>query len=289
MKEEINQEEIWRPIIGYEEIYEVSNLGRVKGLNRLSSSGKRLQSKIKKPSYNRKKYLIMSLHKDGINKTNSVHRLVAKAFIPNVNNLPQVNHKDGIKIHNYVDNLEWVTNLENMQHAVIMGLLGDRTGEKNGKALSSNKEVEIIIERYNNGEKASEISKSTGFKIGYIREILFGKSWQNIEKEINKRDDRGNWSEDHAKNNLISKFQTNSKMKPICIGQYTKEGKEVAKYRSIKQAEIITGIGKSSISAVVHETKFYNKDKTKYSTMKEAGGYIWKKLDIDIDQFKKLI
>lgn len=287
MSKELN-EEIWKPVIGWEEFYEVSNLGRVKGLNRLSSSGKRLQSKIRKSVYNKKGYLILGLSKNGINKMQITHRLVAKAFIPNPNNLPQINHKDGDKTNNKPENLEWVTSLENIKHAYATGLKEGMPGETNGRALSSNKEVEDIIERYNIGEKASEIVKSTGLTLFNIREILFGKSWSTIDKEVEKRDDRGNWSEDHAKNLLISRFNTTSKFKPKTIVQLTKEGKEVARFRSINQASILTNICRKSIEAVVNNKQFFNKNGT-YWEMKQAGGFIWKKIEINLNEFKELL
>lgn len=64
----------------------------------------------------------MGLSKNFKEATKKVHRLVAMAFIPNPNNLPQVNHKDGNKLNNCVDNLEWITNYDNMQHSIITGL-----------------------------------------------------------------------------------------------------------------------------------------------------------------------
>ena len=109
-KEYLN--EIWKPIKGYEGLYEVSNLGRIKSLKRLVKKwdGYRIVSeKILTPRVNNRGYLRINLCKDGITKTFSPHRLVAEAFIPNPDNLPCVNHKDENPLNNVVSNLEWCT------------------------------------------------------------------------------------------------------------------------------------------------------------------------------------
>jgi hypothetical protein len=73
-------------------------------------------------------YSVVSLYEDGKKHTKFVHRLVAQTFIPNSNNLPIVNHKDGNKLNNHVDNLEWVTSAENKKHAMDNGLVGNTSG-----------------------------------------------------------------------------------------------------------------------------------------------------------------
>ncbi len=106
--------EIWKDIDGYEGIYQVSNLGNVKSLERIIHRISRwgtpspfiVREKLIKP-VNRNGYLYYNLSKNGVCTRMSAHRLVAKAFIPNPDNLPQINHKDETTDNNCVDNLEW--------------------------------------------------------------------------------------------------------------------------------------------------------------------------------------
>lgn len=117
--------EIWRKIDGFSR-YEVSNHGRVKSLARDVSNHTGIihrKERILKLGKNHKGYSVVYMRDDtGRDRTMFVHRLVAIAFIPNPENKPQVNHKNGIKSNNFAYNLEWATNQENQIHAVKMGL-----------------------------------------------------------------------------------------------------------------------------------------------------------------------
>ena len=95
--------EVWKPIPGYVGFYEVSNFGRVKSLNYKRTG----TTKILKPKKDKYGYLIIHLSKNGLKKYYLVHRLVAMTFIPNPDNLPQINHRNEIKTDNSVWNLEW--------------------------------------------------------------------------------------------------------------------------------------------------------------------------------------
>lgn len=104
--------EIWKSIEGYEGLYEVSNLGRVRSLDKIDSLGRLHRGKIKNTQVNFGYCVVMLFNKKRY-KNFRIHRLVAKAFIPNPDNLPCVNHKDEDKTNNCVDNLEWCDHLYN--------------------------------------------------------------------------------------------------------------------------------------------------------------------------------
>lgn len=116
--------EEWRDIKGYEGKYQVSNFGFVKSLQRWDNFNNRVQKRerILKQNKNRKGYMKVKLYNEEGKKTLSVHRLVAIAFIENPENKEQINHIDGNKANNRLDNLEWCTNKENQIHARKCGL-----------------------------------------------------------------------------------------------------------------------------------------------------------------------
>lgn len=129
--------ELYRPIKGYEGLYEVSNHGNVRSLSRMTKgrwgSMKTSPGRQLKLNKHQLGYLRVDLSKDGKSKHNLAHRLVAEAFIPNPDNKKAVNHIDGDKENNRVENLEWCTYKENTQHALANGLLKWQYGDKNGQ------------------------------------------------------------------------------------------------------------------------------------------------------------
>ena len=100
-------EKIWKPIIGYENLYKINNYGEVLSLR---------SNKILKPNDNGIGYFIIQLCKNGKRKNSLIHRLVAEHFLDNPNNLPEVNHKDEDKSNNFVNNLEWCKHKYNMNY-----------------------------------------------------------------------------------------------------------------------------------------------------------------------------
>lgn len=121
--------EIWKDVVGYEGYYQVSNFGNIRSVDRVIYSDKlhigtkrELKSKMLKPYVNSHGYLALTLTKNSNEKSVRVHRLVAEAFIKNPNNYDQINHIDGNKTNNKVENLEWCNNQHNVNHAYKNGL-----------------------------------------------------------------------------------------------------------------------------------------------------------------------
>lgn len=101
--------EVWKDIPIYAGIYEISTFGRVRS---------KVTNRIATPFKNERGYTIVKIYLNGMVKNERVHRLVAMTFIPNPNNYPQVNHKDYNRTNNRVDNLEWCTGEQNIQHSI---------------------------------------------------------------------------------------------------------------------------------------------------------------------------
>lgn len=134
------ESEIWKDIEDYEGWYQVSNTGRVRSLNRVVQRADGISSTLKgrvlKPSSNKCGYLVVFLCKDGKRTTKTTHRLVAQAFIPNPEGLPQVNHKNEVKTDNRVENLEWCDAAYNLAYGTARTRSAKRrTNGKQSKAV----------------------------------------------------------------------------------------------------------------------------------------------------------
>lgn len=126
--------EFWRQVVGYEGLYEVSNFGKVRSLDRYVKHPRgdlRLKGRILKQQIDHNGYLFVSLSKNGKVKMFRIHRLVAQAFIPNPDNLPMVNHKDENPLNNQVFNLEWCTAKYNINYGTGI----ERMTEKRSKPV----------------------------------------------------------------------------------------------------------------------------------------------------------
>lgn len=155
------KEEIWKDIVGFEGKYQISNYGNVKSLNYKKKGVPHLL----KPIFTKDGYKQVSINQ----KMRYVHRLVAEHFIDNIDNKKQVNHKDEYKQNNCVDNLEWVTQKENLNY-----------GTRNQRCAKGNQKKIIMIYLKENKEpiifdSLIMASTETGFYYGVISDILCGR------------------------------------------------------------------------------------------------------------------
>jgi len=157
--------EIWKDVVGYESLYQVSNLGRVKSLYQK-------KEKILKKCFTIDFYHRVNLCNKGKNKNFRVHRLVAEAFIPNINQKETVNHIDGNKQNNNVNNLEWATRKEQTEHALRTGLF---------KPPICIKVIDTTTKKiYNN---AKEVSLLFNINLSTLRAKLIGTRKNNTNYE----------------------------------------------------------------------------------------------------------
>ena len=165
--------EIWREIAEFN-MYQVSNIGRVKRISK---------EHCLKPEKDKDGYLKVRLHYRERNKKFFVHRLMAITFIPNPENKPQVNHINGIKNDNRLENLEWVTPSEQIQHAYDTGLQSAK-GEKNGQSKLTQEEVYEIYVMENAGYTHQAIADKYCVSRPHITGILNGTYWNDSPDSI---------------------------------------------------------------------------------------------------------
>lgn len=174
--------EVWCDILGFEDFYQASTLGRIRSLPRYSKSryecSKTNPSKIMNPKLGRGEYLHVHLRIPGKSYNKSVHRLVAKAFHPNPENKPWVNHKDGNKLNNAADNLEWCTPKENANHAREIGLV-QGFGENHYRAKHSDREFQIMY-RLKGKLPLSQIAEVFEMKVSQVKQILGGRTRKKL-------------------------------------------------------------------------------------------------------------
>ncbi len=176
--------EVFKKIKGYEN-YEVSNYGNVKSIDhfvRSKNNSKRVQKGrlLTKPK-TVKGYLQVSLSNNGIRFNTGVHRLVALAFIPNPENKPQVNHINGIKDDNSLENLEWCTNKENQIHAVKNNLCNPNLGEKHHNSKLTNEQVKNARRMFKLGMDNITLSRLYNISAPAMSKILRNKTYINIK------------------------------------------------------------------------------------------------------------
>lgn len=171
--------EIWKEGLYWEGLYEVSNMGRVRNIQRWVKSkgpGKKfLPVVIRKPQLNRYGYPVVCLNGKPKAVLKSIHRMVVEAFIGPIPDGMQVNHKDGNKENNHLDNLEICTGSQNQLHR--HRVLGQHRGEKHPRAVLTNKSVRQIIKMFDDGFSNREIGERFGVDRTTIGHIKKGKTW----------------------------------------------------------------------------------------------------------------
>ena len=167
-KKIIEMREVWKPIPGLEK-YHASSLGRIKSFVRKTA-------KILKPACNDKGYKTVCMN----GKSISVHRAVAMAF-GMILNSDEVNHIDGNKINNCVENLEKSNRLHNVRHAYSIGLVGPSNGQKNGNSKLSAAEAKQVIKAYHGNEKLTLIGKRFNITKASVCAIGSGVSWKELD------------------------------------------------------------------------------------------------------------
>jgi hypothetical protein len=174
--------EIWKSIKGFEGLYEVSNQGRVKVLQRTArgrlNNIQTFKERILSPINQSNGYLKVNLVKDGIQKTCLIHRIVASAFIEGDNSLT-VNHINGIKTDNRVENLEWLSLSENHKHAFRIGLKCMKGEKSNGNKLLEHQVIEIK-KLLNQGITHQKIADLYNVRRQTVTDINLKRRWSHI-------------------------------------------------------------------------------------------------------------
>lgn len=189
--------EEWRDIAGYEGLYKVSNRGEVMRMAQdiIGKYGDvyHKPEHLLKPSqggkdaHNGNGYLQVHLFKNGNMKTQKIHKLVAEAFIPNPFLFPQVNHIDGNKLNNCVNNLEWCDAHHNVRHAYATGLMKSKNGESNGSHKLTQDAVDFIRSVYEPKTTrlgAQALAKAFGVDRHTVERVVKGESWKIPEEEL---------------------------------------------------------------------------------------------------------
>lgn len=163
--------EEWRPVVGYEGLYEVSDWGNVRSLN----YNKTNQVKLLKQVAAKDGYLVVCLHKNGKQKEGKIHRLVATAFIPNQDDKPTVDHINGNKTDNRVENLRWATQMENNNNPnTIVNMIGIQNGRQLNRPDVSKRvlQYDLDLNLINEYPSESEACRQLGCHVGTISKSI---------------------------------------------------------------------------------------------------------------------
>lgn len=176
--------EEWRDIKGFDGFYQVSNTGKVRSCCNGGRIGGKGAWRLRALSANPDGYLKVRLYQGGKDMTQRVHTLVAQAFLPNPNGYGTVNHKDGNKTNNVVDNLEWADRSEQMVHAYKLGLKKPVRGSKNSQAKLTDDDVRYIRSHYKRLSQefgTVALGRKFGLTNAAIGKVVRGETYQNVK------------------------------------------------------------------------------------------------------------
>lgn len=173
--------EIFKDILGYERIYQISNQGRVKSLERPHNNGGIRKERILKPQVDKGGYYYVILAKNKKRNTYKIHRLVLQGFYPITKLGLEVNHIDGIKTNNRLSNLEWCTKSENIKHAYKIGLKNHQ-GKNHNQAKLTEENVRQILSLIKMGYGNKFIAEKFNISRGAIGGIKYGTNWKHIQR-----------------------------------------------------------------------------------------------------------
>ena len=181
--------EVWRDIVGYEGIYQVSNLGRVRSLDRLVRGARGMRRILGKVLSNRilpNGYNYVGLSKEHHSVHHYVHRLVAQAFIPNPDNISDVDHIDGDKTNNCVENLRWCTHKQNINYAIESGsfnpsattkaFLATERGKRHHEKLRKLRSRPVVRDDGVEYLSAAAAANAIGYSYSAVRDVLMGRA-----------------------------------------------------------------------------------------------------------------
>lgn len=258
----LHETEEWRDIPGYEGYYKVSNKGRIYSIPRIGANGHKYGGSLCAITSRYQTYLGACLCKDGKQRTYSVHRLVAIAFIPNPENLPIVNHKDENPMNNNVENLEWCDQKYNAGYgtAIARRVIKQRIPIYQ---MTANGE---IVKRF---ESMTRASLELGISMSVLtcacqgRNMLAaGYRWRYADDRLHQKYVDIRKERELKYNSYLNSEHCSLK---ICVSQYTVKGEYIATYPSIKKASEATNIPNQRISEVCRGVR------------ETAGGYVWRR------------
>lgn len=250
--------EEWRDVVGYEGLYQVSNLGRILCCEKVTTTNILLRSKIKKCAIRKNGYLGTTLYDASTNRRKqvSIHRLVAEAFIPNPDNKPCVDHIDTNRTNNTKENLRWCTYKENSNNKNTLknqSIAQKKVSERDGRRKKKISQYALDGEFIKTYSSFHEIERMLGYSMSNIHSCCNGKK-KRVYGYI--------WRYEEDKD---TSYIIGSASKAVL--QYDLDGNFIRGYRSAMNAEKETGTLRSCISACCR------------GKFKTSNGFIWRYKD----------